>query len=104
MPRLTGREWHSQGLIRAHYWLKFLGFTLMMTSLTTAGLVQAAGWALGYPVDQWGLALVPYWLLRAISGFMIVTGQCIFAYNTYKTLFTPRASADSTVKAREVKV
>jgi cytochrome c oxidase cbb3-type subunit 1 len=104
MPRLTGREWHSQGLIRAHYWLKFLGFSLMMTSLTTAGLIQSAGWNFGFPVDQWSMAIRPYWFLRAISGFMIVTGQLIFAYNTYKTLYTTPVGSGSSVKAREVKV
>lgn len=89
LPRVTGREWYSQGLIRAHWWLKFLGFLLMMTSLTIAGLIQAAGWAFGIPVDQWSLTIRPYWFLRAISGVMIVLGQLFFAYNTYKTLYTP---------------
>lgn len=88
IPRLTGREWASQGLIRAHWWLKTLGFTLMMISLTTAGLIQAAGWQMGIPVDQWSLSIRPYWFIRAISGVMIVLGQFIFAYNAYKTLYT----------------
>jgi len=44
--------------------------------------------------------------LRAISGIMIVTGQLIFAYNLFKTLYTPAtvSSADAKAKAREVKV
>lgn len=89
IPRLTGKEWHSQGLIRAHYWLKTLGFLLMLVSLTIAGLIQAAGWAFGVPIDQWSLQIRPYWFLREISGVMILLAQCIFAYNTYKTLYTP---------------
>jgi cbb3-type cytochrome oxidase subunit 1 len=104
MPRLTGRPWHSQGLIRAHYWLKFLGFLLMMTSLTIAGLVQSAGWHHGVPVDQWVIELVPYWFFRAISGIMIVTGQFIFAYNVYKSLYTPVVVVAPVAKPREVKV
>ena len=102
LPRLTGRQWHSESLIVSHYWLKFLGFLLMMTSLTIAGLVQAAGWSMGYPVDQWSNTLSPYWFLRAISGIMILTGQVIFCYNVFKTLYTPR---DVSVDAKkEVKV
>ena len=105
MPRLTGKQWHSEGLIRAHYWLKFLGFLLMMTSLTTAGLIQSAGWAMGMPVDQWGLQIRPYWYLRTVSGIMIVLGQALFAYNVYKTLYTKPSLADRKAKAaREVKV
>ncbi len=100
LPRLTGREWQSQGLIRAHYWLKFLGFGLMMTSLTIAGLVQSAGWAMGIPVDQWVITLVPYWFLRSISGVMIVTGQCLFAYNTYQTLFGAASAPESPPKGK----
>lgn len=100
LPRLTGREWQSQGLIRAHYWLKFLGFGLMMTSLTIAGLVQSAGWAMGIPVDQWVITLVPYWFLRSISGVMIVTGQCLFAYNIYQTLFGAASAPESPPKGQ----
>ncbi|MGH9550804.1 MAG: hypothetical protein ACRD3W_15590, partial [Terriglobales bacterium] len=104
-PRLTGRAWHSQGMIRAHYWLKFLGFLLMMVSLTTAGLIQAAGWNFGIPVDQWSLQIRPYWFFRAISGIMILLGQCIFAYNLYKSTYTPQVvSIDAAAKPLEVKV
>jgi len=91
IPRITGREYYSLGMIRAHYWLKTLGFILMMVSLTTAGLIQAAGWAFGMPVDQWSLQIRPYWFFRELSGVMILGGQCIFAWNTYKTLYGPRS-------------
>jgi cytochrome c oxidase cbb3-type subunit 1 len=85
--------------------LKFLGFLLMMVSLTIAGLVQSAGWAFGVPIDQWSLQIRPYWFFRMISGIMIVTGQCLFAYNTYKTLYTPAVvPAEGALKPREVKV
>lgn len=88
MPRLTGKTWYSESMIRTHYWLKFLGFLLMMISLTTAGLIQAAGWAFGVPIDQWSLQIRPYWFFRAISGVMIVLGQFIFAYNVIRTLYS----------------
>ncbi len=103
MPRLTGRPWYSEGLIRSHYWLKFLGFLLMMVSLTTAGLIQAAGWAFGVPVDQWSLQIRPYWFLRAISGVMIVLGQFIFAYNVFKSLYSKEAKAQSAKVMEAVK-
>jgi cbb3-type cytochrome oxidase subunit 1 len=64
----------------------------MLVSLTIAGLVQAAGWAFGIPVDQWSLQIRPYWFLREISGVMILLGQFIFAYNTFKTLYKPAVS------------
>ncbi len=104
LPRLTGRQWYSTGMIRLHYWLKTLGFVLMLSSLTIAGLVQSAGWHMGIPVDQWGLFIRPYWAIRAFSGVMILLGQLIFAYNVYKTLYVRPAGepAPAEVKAREV--
>jgi cytochrome c oxidase cbb3-type subunit I len=102
LPKVTGRQWHSQGLIRAHWWLKTSGFTLMMVSLTIAGLVQSAGWHHGIPIDQWSLEIRPYWFFRMLSGIMIVTGQLLFAYNTWKTLYTPQkvpVAAGSTTQA-----
>jgi cytochrome c oxidase cbb3-type subunit 1 len=103
LPRLTGKPWYSQGLIRSHYWLKTIGFTIMMLSLTTAGLVQSAGWAFGIPVDQWSLQIRPYWLVRAFSGVMIVLGQVLFAYNAYRTLYTPAKALVPAARAQEVK-
>jgi cbb3-type cytochrome oxidase subunit 1 len=103
LPRVTGREWHSKGLMCGHYWLKFIGFLIMYFSLTVAGLIQSAGWAMGIPVDQWSNTLYPYWFVRAISGIMIVTGQALFCYNAFRTLYTPKA-VEVTAKTREVKV
>lgn len=102
MPRLTGMQWQSQGLIRAHWWLKTLGFIIMMVSLTTAGLIQAAGWAFGIPVDQWSMQIRPYWAIRAFSGLMIVLGQFLFAYNVYKSFYSPSRVAEKTAKMQEV--
>jgi cbb3-type cytochrome oxidase subunit 1 len=103
LPRLTGREWHSQGLIRAHWWLKTSGFTLMMTSLTIAGLIQSAGWHHGIPIDLWSIEIRPYWIFRSISGIMIVTGQLLFAYNVYKTVYAAPRAVLATAKVQEVK-
>ena len=60
----------------------------MVVVLTIAGLVQAAGWHHGIPVDQWVIELVPYWWLRTVSGILIVLGQMLFMFNVYKTVFS----------------
>lgn len=104
LPRLVGFEkWHSEGLIRLHYWFKLIGFIIFYFALTVAGLVQSAGWAMGYPVDQWSNTLTPYWFTRSIGGLLIVTGQCLFAYNVFRTIYTSR-KANVKAKTREVKV
>ena len=75
----------------------------MFTSLTAAGLVQAAGWAFGIPIDQWSLQIRPYWFVRAFSGELIVLGQLIFAYNTFKSFYSPARVARANAKLYGVK-
>ncbi len=104
LPKLTGREFYSQGLIRAHYWLKTLGFGLMMTSLTIAGLVQSAGWHHAIPFDIWSIELAPYWILRSISGIMIFLGQCLFMYNVCKSLYSKEAKLKAAAKLQAAEV
>jgi cytochrome c oxidase cbb3-type subunit 1/cytochrome c oxidase cbb3-type subunit I/II len=91
-------------MIRAHYWLKFMGFNLMIVSLTTAGLIQSAGWAMGMPIDQWGLQIRPYWFFRELSGIMIFLGQSIFAYNVWKTLYAKPVLATQAIVPGKAKV
>jgi len=64
--------------------------------------VQSAGWTFGIPVDQWRVQIRPYWGIRAFSGVLIVLGQFIFAYNTYKSFYSPSRVAAKTAKIQEV--
>lgn len=89
IPRITGRKMYSKRLAVWHFWLSLYGWIIMMLSLTIAGLVQAAGWHHGIPIDQWVIELVPYWWIRSFSGVLIVLGQILFMYNVYKTVFHP---------------
>lgn len=86
IPKLFKRKMFSKRLAIMHFWLSLLGWIIMMIALTIAGLVQAAGWHFAVPVDQWVIEMVPYWLLRSLSGVMIVAGQVLYAYNMYKTM------------------
>ena len=86
LQRITGRRIYSVSLVRWHYWLLLIGFTLFFLSLTIAGLQQSVGWALGYPVGQWGVMLPPMWLVRSIGGTLMFFSSCLFAYNIYMTM------------------
>lgn len=89
IPKITGRKMYSKKLAVWHFWLTLYGWIIMMLSLTIAGLVQAAGWHFGIPVDQWVIELVPYWWIRTFSGVLIVLGQVLFMFNVYKTVYRP---------------
>jgi cytochrome c oxidase cbb3-type subunit 1 len=87
IPKITGRKIYSRSLAIWHFWLVFIGWILMILTLTAAGLIQAAGWHFGIPVDQLVIEMAPYFLVRFISGVMIVTGGILFMLNIYKTVF-----------------
>lgn len=89
IPRIVGRKMYSKRLAVWHFWLSLYGWILMLSSLTIAGLIQAAGWHHAIPIDQWVIELVPYWIVRTISGVMIVLGQILYMFNMYKTVFRP---------------
>lgn len=86
IQRLTNRRIYSVGLVKWHYWLLLVGFTLFFFSLTIAGLQQAAGWQLGYAVSQWSVMLPPMWFVRSLGGVLMFLSSCIFAYNIYMTM------------------
>jgi cbb3-type cytochrome c oxidase subunit I len=95
IQRLTGRKIYSVRLVKWHYWLLFIGFSIFYLALTIAGLQQSVGWALGYPVGQWSLTLPPMWFTRLIGGAMMFTSSCLFAYNIYKTMTDKTISTDA---------
>ncbi len=95
LQRLTGKRIYSVRLVKWHYWLLFIGFSIFYLALTIGGLQQSAGWALGYPVAQWSLMLGPMWLFRAIGGVMMFTSSCLFAYNIYMTMKSKSISTEA---------
>jgi cytochrome c oxidase cbb3-type subunit 1 len=91
VPKITGRKVYSRPLAIWHFWLSFLGWILMMLSLTIAGLIQAAGWHFTLPFDQWVIEQVPYFFVRFLSGIMLLSGAILYMLNMYKTIFSKAA-------------
>lgn len=91
IPKITGRKIYSRPLAVWHFWLSLVGWIVMLVSLTIAGLIQAAGWHFGIPVDQWVLEQEPYMFVRFLSGILLVAGQVLFMLNIYKTVFGKNA-------------
>lgn len=91
IPKITGRKVYSRALAIWHFWLSFIGWIVMMISLTIAGLIQAAGWHFTLPYDQLVMEMQPYFLVRFFSGIMLVAGQILFMLNIFKTIFSHRA-------------
>jgi cbb3-type cytochrome c oxidase subunit I len=91
IPKITGRKIYSRALAIWHFWLTLSGWVLMVFVLTIAGLIQAAGWHFTLPVDQWVMEMQPYFIVRFISGVLLLAGQILYMLNIYKTVFSKAA-------------
>jgi cbb3-type cytochrome c oxidase subunit I len=109
MPRILGVPLYSERLAWTHWWLTTIGFIGFFTVLTSAGLVQAAGFAGGIPIIKILPGIHSLWVGRAASGAIIIFGQYIFAYNILRTALEARkapaekpATADAAPAAASV--
>ena len=98
-PRAVGRPWAHPRLLTAHYWLTFIGLTVMVIDLTAAGVVQGFSWA---GLQHWGdsvVASMPFWWTRTVAGLTIVSGQGLFLYALWATARQPRAADEPALAA-----
>lgn len=89
LPVVTGRRIFSHALAEAHFWLTLIGLIIFMMSLWVAGLIQGENWMAGVPFIETVRAMNLYFFFRLAGGAMMVVGQCIFAYNIYRTVTSP---------------
>jgi cytochrome c oxidase cbb3-type subunit 1 len=88
-PRVCRRAWEHPRLLTLHYWMTFIGLTVMVIDLTAAGLVQGFSWA---GLSHWGesvVASMPFWWVRTVAGLVIVAGQGCFLYALWATARGP---------------
>lgn len=80
IPRLTGREWASPGLIALHFWCSAGGITVYFVSLTIGGWFQ--GQMLNDPNILFADIIKfvePYRFARTIGGSLMTIGHLAFA-------------------------
>jgi cytochrome c oxidase cbb3-type subunit 1 len=80
IPRLTGREWASPGLIRMHFWCDAIGITLYFAALSIGGWWQ--GRMLNDPNVPFANIVEyvrPYLFSRSVAGGLIGVGHLAFA-------------------------
>jgi cytochrome c oxidase cbb3-type subunit 1 len=86
LPTLVGRRLHSTRLADYHFWLTLVGGIGIFISLTIAGLLQGQAWANGEAVYRILGELRVYFVVRGISGVLILLGALLFIYNVLMTL------------------
>jgi len=79
MPRVSGREWPSQALIAAHFWLAAIGITIYFVALTVGGWLQGQAMldASRPFMDSVALTL-PYLKARTVGGGLMALGHLVF--------------------------
>jgi cytochrome c oxidase cbb3-type subunit 1 len=88
-PKLTGREWWSEGLRRWAFWTTTLGLGSMFLVLTAGGVAEGF-LSLNLAPRETILQVVrPFWIVRTITGVGIITGFACLAANM---LLTARAA------------
>lgn len=93
VPRMWRTKLFSTKLANVHFWLGTLGIIFYALPLYWAGIVQSLMWKeftadgfLQYPnfletVTQ----IIPMYVLRAVGGFLYLSGTILMAYNLMKT-------------------
>jgi cytochrome c oxidase cbb3-type subunit 1 len=107
IPKLWHKEqMYSVSLINAHFWLATIGTVLYITAMWVAGLTEGLMWravnaegTLTYSFVETLQAIKPYYLIRLIGGAVFTSGMLIMAYNTYKTIVSPKAAVNPAATA-----
>ncbi|MCL6471883.1 MAG: cbb3-type cytochrome c oxidase subunit I [Firmicutes bacterium] len=101
IPRMCGNHLYSDRLASAHWWMTVLGFVGFFSVLAAAGLTQASEWARGIPTSEVVASLRPYYIARAASGAVIITGQLIFVYNIARTMLDHHSKREAVLFSQD---
>jgi cytochrome c oxidase cbb3-type subunit I len=87
LPFVTHRPLYSKRMADAHFWLTLVGGIGIFVSLTIAGLIQGEAWANGEVVYRVISELGRYFIVRGMSGVLIITGAVMFIINVAATIW-----------------
>ncbi|KAB2667635.1 MAG: hypothetical protein DVB31_07850 [Verrucomicrobia bacterium] len=82
LPRITGREWPSLGLVSLHFWACAIGLALYVGPLSIGGILQ--GLAMNdatKPFADVVAGTLPYLKLRTVAGLLLGLGHVAFVAN-----------------------
>ena len=91
---------YSLKLVDWHFWLGTIGIVFYISAMWVAGIMQGLMWRaytpqgfLEYSFVETTEAMHPMYVIRALGGFLFLCGMLIMAFNIYKTIASPEASA-----------
>ena len=103
LPIVTGRKLYSSRLADMHYWLMLIATMGIFVSLTAAGLIQGEAWFNGEDVYRVLPELKIYFVVRGITGVLMLVGGGMFVWNVLMTILgkgeAAHASSDAVAPA-----
>jgi cytochrome c oxidase cbb3-type subunit 1 len=91
---------YSLRLVSWHFWISSLGIVLYITSMWVAGILQGLMWRaytslgfLEYSFVETVQAMHPFYIIRALGGSLYLIGALLMAFNIWRTIASPEASA-----------
>jgi len=99
IPWLWNRPLYSLRLVAWHFWISTIGIVLYITSMWVAGILQGLMWRaytklgfLEYSFIETVEAMHPFYMIRALGGFLFLTGALVMAWNLWKTITLPASA------------
>lgn len=90
-PKLTGKAWYSKRLNEGWFWLTAIGLEVMFITLTGAGLVDGFMSKTLAPREEILDSLQPFWMIRSITGVLIIAGFGCLVLNMILTAMSSKA-------------
>jgi len=93
VPWLWNRRLYSMKLVNWHFWISTIGIVLYITSMWVSGILQGLMWRaytnlgfLEYSFVETVEAMHPFYVIRALGGFLFLCGALIMVWNLWKTV------------------
>lgn len=95
LPRVLRTPWASDALLEAHYWLSFVGISLMSSDLIVGGVFQGLAQAGLEPWENYINISIPFWVVRLFAGLLMFAGLLAFLLNIGLTIAASRRNGVS---------
>ena len=96
VPWLWNRPLYSLKLVNWHFWISTLGIVLYISAMWVSGILQGLMWRaytslgfLEYSFVETVEAMHPFYVIRALGGFLFLSGALLMAWNLWKTIAEP---------------
>ena len=91
--KLWNREMYSTKLVNMHFWMSTIGIVIYIVAMWISGIMQGLMWrdydefgTLTYTFAETVAAMHPYYVMRAVGGFIYFLGTVVMLYNVVMTI------------------